>query len=109
MTLEATLDPTVDDDVEFVFHVVNTGTDPIELTFRSGLTADLTVYDADGETVWQWSEGRMFTQAVERATLDPGEAFEQQFRWNEPPDGTYTAVATLEAETTVEAQTTVSV
>ena len=109
MTLEASLDATVDEDAEFVFHVVNTGTDPVELTFRSGQTADLTVYDADGETVWQWSEGRMFTQAIERATLDPGEAFEQQFLWNEPPDGTYTAVATLEADMDAEAQTTVSI
>jgi len=110
MTLEATLDVTDDDTIVFVFQVVNAGTESVELTFRTGHAADLVIYDAEtGETVWQWSDGRMFTQAVQRITLKSEEAFKQEFVWGDPSPGTYTVVATCEADTSVEARTDLSI
>lgn len=109
MTLEATLEAAVDGDVAFAFRVVNAGTDPVSVTFRSGQTADLTVYDDTAEMVWRWSSDKMFTQAIETRTLGPGQALEETFTWESPPSGSYSAVATLEADVDVQARTTVSV
>ena len=108
MTLEATLDVTVDEDAVFVFHVVNTGPEPVDLTFRSGQNADVSVYAEDNdELVWRWSSDKMFTQAIETETLEPEQTLERVYTWENPPSGDYTAVATLEAD--VEARTGVSV
>lgn len=108
--LEATLEASVDDGVEFTFRVVNTTTEPIELTFPSGQVSDVAVADAEsGETVWQWGDDKIFTQAVENRRLAPDEAIERGHTWENPPRGEYTAVATLEAERGVEARTTVTV
>jgi len=108
MSLEATLDASVDGTVEFEFSVRNAGDSPVELQFRSGQVADVAVVD-DGEEVWRWSDGRMFTQALHSQTLDPGESDSYEFTWEDPQPGTYTATATLEAEQNAEATTTVTV
>jgi hypothetical protein len=98
MTLNGALDVTVDGDVEFMFTVTNTGPDSVELSFRSGKRADVAVTDAEsGETVWRWSEGRMFTQAISTVELSPGETFDRSFTWNDPPAGEYEAEGTLAA------------
>jgi hypothetical protein len=108
MTLESTLDATVDGDVEFQFRVVNAGRSPIELQFRSGKTADVAAFE-DGEEVWRWSTGRLFTQALQSWTLAPGESNEQRFTWTDPQPGTYTARATLEGDRSAEATTTLEI
>lgn len=111
MSLGTTIDTTVRGDVEVAFAVINEDTDPIELRFRSGQTADLAVYedDTDGDPVWRWSDGRMFTMAVDTARLDPGERLVQEFVWTDPPAGEYVAVATLEADASATATTTFTV
>ena len=109
MTLEATLNVTVDEDVVFVFHVVNTGPEPVDLTFRSGQSADVSVYAEDDELVWRWSSDKMFTQAIETETLEPEQTLERVYTWENPPSGDYTAVAALEADVEVDARTEVSV
>jgi archaellum component FlaG (FlaF/FlaG flagellin family) len=86
--------------VAFAFTVENVGTEPIELEFRSGKVADVAVYN-DGVEIWRWSEGRMFTQAIQTETLDPGELLSREVAWDDPRSGAYTAVASLEATTTV--------
>jgi len=108
MSLEATLDASVDGTVAFTFSVTNTGDAPVDLQFRSGQVADVAVFD-DGEEVWRWSDGRMFTQALQSKTLDPGESMRQQFSWEEPQPGTYTATGTLATDRDVEATTTLTV
>lgn len=95
MPLEGTLDVAVDHSVTFSFTVTNSGSDSRELWFRSGLAADFAVY-RDGAEVWRWSDGRMFTQALEAETLMPGESVTYTGTWEAPPSGRYTAVATLE-------------
>lgn len=85
-----------DDAVEFAFTVENTGTAPIDLEFRSGKTVDVAVYD-DGVELWRWSEGRMFTQAIQTETIDPDASIDRELTWADPESGTHTAVASLEA------------
>lgn len=115
MNLEATLDVTVrDDDVVFDVRVENDGDAPVELTFSTGQTADVTVYESDSidengggledsEPVWRWSDGRMFTQAIREGTLQPGEEIREQFTWENPPAGEYVARGTLSADKSAEA------
>jgi hypothetical protein len=99
MSLNATLDATVDGDVEFTFEVTNDGSTPVELTFRTGKRADVTVTDAEtGEAVWRWGEGRMFTQAISTVEIASGERFDRTFTWNGPPAGSYEAEAELDAD-----------
>jgi hypothetical protein len=95
MSLDGHLDVVVTDDtVECVFIIQNTGTDPVELDFRTGMVADVAVSE-EGVEVWRWSDGRMFTQALETETLAPGASLAREMVWEEPSPGTYTAEATL--------------
>lgn len=104
--VDATLDAIVGTDAEFVLHVVNPGPEPIELTFRSGQIAEITVYDVEtGERVWRWSNDGAFTQAIERVALDPSGHFEREYTWSDPSPGKYAAVAALEINDEVEVRT----
>lgn len=104
MTLRGVLD--VDDDttgVRFAYTAENTGDDPIELAFRSGQRVEVVV-TADDETMWRYSDGRMFTQAIETTTVAPGESFTTAVTWDDPAPGEYIAritLATQEADATV--------
>ena len=110
MTLEPTVDVIVDEDVTFVFRLTNTAGEAVTLTFRSGQTGDVAVYDADtDELVWEWSSDRMVTQAIHDETIDPGESLAFEYRWTDPLAGAYTAVATLESDVDASARTTFSV
>lgn len=96
MALEGRLDVTVRGaDVEFALTVQNAGTEPVALEFRSGLIADFAVYE-DGAEVWRWSDGRLFTQAIEAETLAPGESFTDARTWEDAEPGEYAVEATLE-------------
>jgi hypothetical protein len=108
--LDSSLEVTVGNDVTFRFTVSNGTGGPVELTFRDGCRADFAVRREDGTEVWRWSEGRMFTQAIGHARLEPGEeaAFEEE--WPDPEPGDYTAEAALQvAEHDVRAETPFSV
>jgi len=108
MALDATLDATVEDGVDFEFAVRNAGDEPIELQFSSGQVADLTIHDGEA-AVWCWSDDRLFTQALWSRTLPPGEALTEQFTWEQPRPGTYTARATLAADREIAAMTELTV
>ena len=95
--LEASLDVDVGDAVDFTLVVTNAGVAPVGLSFRTGQTADVVVL-ADGETVWRWSAGRSFTQALREERLEPGEAMRFEARWDDPEPGRYEAVARLAAQ-----------
>jgi hypothetical protein len=110
MTLEASLDATVDGNVVFDFHVTNAGDSAVELTFTSGQTADIVIYEeGDDEAIWRWSDGRMFTQAMETMELEPGAQFHKTYTWKTPRPGEYRARGTLEADHDADAETTFSV
>jgi len=100
MSLRSSVTASVEDDrIAFEYEVANDGDSPVELTFRSGLSADFAVL-ADGEEVWRASDGRMFTQALRTETLDPGESRVFPGAWEEPEPGAYAVVAELNATET---------
>lgn len=110
MPLNATVDATVDGDVEFTFEVTNSGPGTVELTFRSGKRADVAVTDAEsGDEVWRWSQNRMFTQAISTVELESGDTFDRTFTWSDPPAGDYEAEAALAANRSATASTSLSV
>jgi hypothetical protein len=110
MSLQGTLDATVDGDVIFRFTVRNNGTSPVALSFRTGQRADVVVTDAEtGDEVWQWSRGRMFTQALATEELAPGETLERTLTWSDPPAGRYEAEGSLAAQQDVSATTSLDV
>jgi hypothetical protein len=100
MTLTGSLDTEVDTDrVSFSFRVENDGDEHVTLSFRDACTADFAVLDGEeGAERWRWSQGRMFTQALQSKTLVPGESVTYEGEWQNPQSGSYTAVATLEAD-----------
>lgn len=61
------------DNVEAYITLTNQSSDPIELTFNSGQLFDIYLYDSNDQLVSQWSNGRMFTQAFQTITLQPGQ------------------------------------
>ena len=95
--LNASLDAKVNGSVTFTFTVINDGDSPVDLQFRSGQLIDVVVYDDDGAELWRWGATRMFTQALQSHTLDPGDELTQEVTWDDPSDGTYEAEGTLEA------------
>ncbi|QSG01442.1 BsuPI-related putative proteinase inhibitor [Natranaeroarchaeum sulfidigenes] len=110
MSLEPALSATIDRDVTFRLTVTNAGSTPVELTFRDGRRADIVVYGATtDEECWRWSDGKLFTQAIERVTLAPGDQFEREYVWSDPPSGEYVAVAALTADEDVTARVAVTI
>ena len=98
MALSGTLTVSRGDDiVDFELVVTNAGSEPEELEFRSGFTADFAVLDGETET-WRWSEDKVFMQSLRSETLDPGEETRYEGTWSDPSPGEHTAVATLQAE-----------
>lgn len=61
------------DSVEAYITLTNSSSEPVELTFNSGQLFDIYLYDSNDELVNQWSNGRMFTQAFQTITLEPGQ------------------------------------
>ena len=96
-SLTVSYDDVSDDIVDFELVVTNAGSEPEELEFRSGFTADFAVFDGETEA-WRWSEDKVFMQSLRSETLGPGEEVRYEGTWPDPSPGEYTAVATLQAE-----------
>jgi hypothetical protein len=82
----------------FTLRVTNNAKKKLELVFPSGQTHEVVVFDAVGEEVWRWSDGRMFTQALQNRVLAAGDTLTLEMIWTpkEVSSGsTMTAVATL--------------
>ena len=97
--LAASLEVNVTDPgVRLTLHVTNTSSRPVEFTFPSSQRYDFVVRRADGEEVWRWSEGMMFTQAISQATLAPGESWDMEAVWEaDDVTGELTATGMLTA------------
>lgn len=94
--LATTLELSVTQAVELRLHVTNGTGKRVELTFPSGQTHDFYILDSSGREVWRWSNGRMFTQAVQKSLVNVGETLSFNDRWEGPlAGGNYTAVAVL--------------
>jgi hypothetical protein len=98
-SLAATLEVQVRNGVEFALRVTNNTSGKFEFLFPSGQTHDFVVVDTAGREVWRWSEGRMFTQAMQNRILDADGALVIDAAWRSPiPPGRYVAIATLLSE-----------
>lgn len=98
MSLSGTLDATVEADrVSFSFSVENAGDEPVTLSFRTSQTAEFVVLDGEDER-WRWSDDKMFAQMLGSEDLGSGESVVYDGEWPKPESGTYTAIASLEAE-----------
>ena len=96
--LATTLYADVSDGVFFSLSVTNKGGKKVELLFPGGQTHDLAVVDSTGREVWRWSNGRMFTQALQTKLLLNGQTLRYEERWENPPPGKYTVVGRLTSE-----------
>jgi len=92
--LNAHLDVTRDrNTIHFTLAVTNIGAKRVELTFPSGKAYDFVVLDSLEREVWHWSNGRLFTQAVQNKLLSRGESMRVEEEWKTPAKpGHYTAV-----------------
>lgn len=92
----ASLVVAVGSEVGIALEVANAAGHQVELDFADGQTHDVAILDEGGREVWRWSEGRLFTTAVQTRLLGADESARYEEAW-EPAGrrGTYTAVATL--------------
>jgi len=86
--------------LRIAMQVVNSSKRRIELTFPSGQTYDFVILDSLGREMWQWSAGRMFTQALRNKVLKVGETMELEETWHAPTlaPGRYLARGVLTSE-----------
>lgn len=85
--------------VHFALVVTNVGGKHAELNFADGQTYDFVVADSTGRAVWQWSDGRIFTQSLQNKQLGAGESMRVSEAWKRhaAAAGRYTVVATLKS------------
>jgi len=62
---------------------------PLTLTYRTSQKVDFRV-TRDNRLIWQWSQGRVFTQAITTDRLQPGEEVIYREVWNQRSDGIIT-------------------
>lgn len=97
--VDATLDVKVRDGIEIAFRVTNNEQRKLELRFPSGQTHEFVVSDQAGREIWRWSEGRMFTQALQNRVLDASASLTWSAAWRGAlVPGRYVAIATLLSE-----------
>lgn len=84
--------------VRFAIAVTNDSPRRVELMFPDGRTHDFAVLDSAGREVWRWSQGRLFTQAMQNRLLDAHDSTVYDEQWEPPKPGRYTLVAQLHSE-----------
>jgi hypothetical protein len=95
-SLNVSLDKSDAQSVTLTLNITNASDKRVELTFPSGQTHDFVVLDSAGTVVWKWSEGRLFTQAMQNKLLTSRESAKFEETWNAAKaQGRFTAVATL--------------
>ncbi len=86
----------VGEQVRFALNVTNAGTRRLEVKFADGQTHDIVVLDSAGNELWQWADGRMFTEARQYRSIGGGDSLLLEEDWEgAPPRGKFVAVATL--------------
>jgi len=84
--------------VRFAIEVANGTRKRVELDFPNGRTHDFIVRDETGREVWRWSEGRLFTQAMQNRLLDSHDAVVYAESWRPSAKGRFTLEAHLHSE-----------
>lgn len=83
--------------VSFQMQLTNAGEETVTLSFASGQQYEIIVSNDVGEKVYQFSEGRSFTEAIVEKDLAAGETLEWIEEWTNPDlePGTYTVELSL--------------
>lgn len=58
--------------MKVTLHYTNNQSHGVPLIFRSGMTADLWLFNSAGKKVWAWSNEMMFTQALRETVMAAG-------------------------------------
>jgi hypothetical protein len=88
---------------EFEVVLQNQGDTELSFEFPTSQKYEITVVDSKNNTVYQYSEGKSFTQAFETLTLKPQEKMKWVESWDyssagkRVPEGEYTVTAQLKA------------
>ncbi|MTH53273.1 hypothetical protein GKZ89_07585 [Bacillus mangrovi] len=78
------------------------------VTFPTGQTFELIILDEDGNEVYKYSKGKMFTQAIRKMEFERGEEKVFQERWKYTEDtkpGEYRVLAELTGSSNLSAET----
>ncbi|MCB2155596.1 hypothetical protein KQI84_11980 [bacterium] len=96
MELESTTIGSVGEELRVRLEARNVSDVPVTLHLNNGQTFDLIVSNARGEEVTRWSNGRIFTMALQALPLRPGESIVQNLLLPVPEQpGIYRVVGTL--------------
>ena len=69
------------DTVRFVFHVTNSGAQPLVLEFNSSARYDFEVRTPAEQEIWRWSADQMFAQVLGSDTVGPGQTRRYSAAW----------------------------
>ncbi len=64
--------------------VANPFNEPVTLQFTSGQTYDFVIWDSNDQNVWQWSDDKVFTMALQQRELAAGDSYQVSTRWTVP-------------------------
>lgn len=97
-SLTSAVEVDVSQGVALALSVRNEAGKKVEVAFPSGLTHDFEVQDSVGRVLWRWSEGRLFTQAMQNRVLEREESITYKAEWA-PQDlhGEFVAVVSLKS------------
>jgi len=71
------------ENIEIVLNVKNISSKTKSLNFSSSKQYDFVLKNMDGELVWRWSSGQIFTAALSSYELAPNEARIIKHTWNQ--------------------------
>ena len=86
-------------EMSFALELTNHKDKLTEVRFANGRTHEFVVLDEQNREVWRWSEGRLFTQALQTKQLQKGEAVRYTAHWDTETPGRYRVVASLNSDT----------
>jgi hypothetical protein len=89
---------TTNGEVRFAIAVRNGTRKSVEINFPDGRTHDFVVIDSAGREIWRWSQGRLFTQAMQNRFVSSHDSVVYDEAWQAATPGKYTLVATLNSE-----------
>nr|WP_239454473.1 BsuPI-related putative proteinase inhibitor [Bacillus suaedaesalsae] len=82
-------------EISVIYKATNKSKKDQKLSFTSGLKADAILYDKNETKLSQYSDNILSTQALQEVTLKPEESIEQQFIFENIPNGEYVVEAFL--------------
>lgn len=87
----------------FIFTFKNNSDQTMLIEFQTSQFFDYKVYNAQGEQVYHFSNGKFFLQVIQHESLNSGEQIQWKSKWNykmndgeSAPVGTYTVSVNLE-------------